>query len=330
MNNAVITVSDSGAAFVNNGSVDACHVRVFGTISGSPLTNTCPDVTAPMTTITAPEPNGKSGWFVTDPAISVGADDDDSGVAGTRCVLDPPAVPATYAELPAAPCAFLGSGALITTEGAHTLYAASIDKAGNAGSPVSVSVKIDTFAPSLAPTITPSPLPLNATGAIVDARATDAGSGVDVPSVTCGTPDTSTIGTRTVTCRAGDLAGNTSSAVASYTVGYAIPSFGAPGKSRWKAGSTVPIKLTLTDAAGALVTDATANALAASCAVTVSTAGVQTLAPACMRYDAKSHQFSYTWKIAKSPVGQASVAVSVSNGPGNPPTTRSLAIAITK
>ena len=76
-------------------------------------------------------------------------------------------------------------------------------------------VKVDRTPPKLAPTVTPSTIPLGGT-AVVKANATDALSGIAAES--CGALQTSTLGKKTVTCRATDAAGNTSTATANYSV----------------------------------------------------------------------------------------------------------------
>ena len=103
----------------------------------------------PMTTITlAPSaPNGPNGWYVTPPTLSVSATDNIGGIVQeTRCALDPGAAPATFNDLPAG-CGFASPGAPVAANGLHTLYAASIDTQGNAGTPIAADFKIDTTPP---------------------------------------------------------------------------------------------------------------------------------------------------------------------------------------
>jgi cytochrome c len=62
------------------------------------------DAAAPQTTIglSPTAPNGSAGWYRQSVTVSVSADDGaGSGVAETRCTLDPATVPATFADLPA-------------------------------------------------------------------------------------------------------------------------------------------------------------------------------------------------------------------------------------
>src|SRR5262249_6395816 len=73
----------------------------------------------------------------------------------TRCALDPASVPASFGALPATPCAYLGTGASVSQDGTHTIYAASEDPAGNVESPVrSASFNLDATAPTIAASAT--------------------------------------------------------------------------------------------------------------------------------------------------------------------------------
>ena len=65
-----------------------------------------------------------------------------SGVAETRCVLDPTSPPATFNDIPVG-CAYTGAGANVTIDGTHVLYAASADNGGNEETPVNASFMID-------------------------------------------------------------------------------------------------------------------------------------------------------------------------------------------
>jgi hypothetical protein len=127
----------------------------LGTKYGSVLSfTTAPppaDGTPPATTITLnpSAPNGSNGWYTSDVHITVSASDGvgGSGVVETRCALDPASAPATFDDLPGG-CIFTGPGAVVTGEGAHTIYAASKDNAGNEEPPQSQTFKLDKSTPS--------------------------------------------------------------------------------------------------------------------------------------------------------------------------------------
>jgi hypothetical protein len=99
--------------------------------------------------------------------------------------------------------------------------------------------------------------------------ATDAVSGVDGRCTgTISGGNSNGVGAYTYTARATDLAGNATVRVVTYHVVYAWDGFAQPvndtahqvgvATSVFKAGSTVPLKFTLTDAAGKVVAPATA------------------------------------------------------------------------
>jgi outer membrane protein assembly factor BamB len=107
------------------------------------------DTTPPTTTITASPsvPNGNNGWYTSAVGVTVTATDGTlgSGVASTRCVLDPASMPTSFVGLPNS-CTLTSVG----TDGKHTIYAASDDNAGNADNPVaSASFKIDQTPPTI-------------------------------------------------------------------------------------------------------------------------------------------------------------------------------------
>lgn len=264
---------------------------------------------APVTAVdrSPSSPDGLSGWYVSPVGLAISATDPDSTVAQTRCALDPASVPASFAALPAAACALTS----VATDGEHAVYAASVDTEGNVEIPVvSATFKIDRTDPTLAPTLSATTIQLNQTGVSASPHAADTTSGV--ASASCDPVDTSTPGVHSVECTAADNAGNTATASIDYVVEYQILGFfePAPG-SKWRAGSTVPIKIALGDAGGNRIDDADAQALARACALTFSVSGAQAKHAQCMKYDAIDDQFVFTWKLAKMPLGDATIKVTV-------------------
>jgi hypothetical protein len=117
------------------------------------------DTTAPTTKISLDPstPNGKNDWYTSAVTLSVSAKDPDDAAAAlqTRCILDPSSPPANFAALPSTPCPYLSpTGASVGSDGTHTLYAASIDPAGNAEAVNTQPFKIDTTPPTIAPSAT--------------------------------------------------------------------------------------------------------------------------------------------------------------------------------
>jgi hypothetical protein len=111
-----------------------------------------PDTTAPTTTVALnpATPDGQNGWYTSAVYLTVSASDGSgSGVAEIRCELDPARSPTSFDALPDSPCPYLCSGADVRCHGQHTLYAASMDGAGNGETPQSTSFKIDTTKPTV-------------------------------------------------------------------------------------------------------------------------------------------------------------------------------------
>jgi hypothetical protein len=274
----------------------------------------------PTTTITlAPTaPDGAEGWYVSAVGVTIAATDPDSTVAHTRCALDPTSAHDAFADLPDTECTLTS----VSSDGEHTVYAASVDSEGNVeATVVAASFKLDATDPELSPSLSaPSPITVGQTGVTASANASDATSGV--ASFGCGTVDTSTPGVHTVTCTATDHAGNTGSATLTYVVEYRILGFFSPvPSSKWKLGQSVPVKVALANGAGVRISDSEAASLAQACRVTFQASGAQSKGPDCMKYDASTDQFIYTWKLGKSGIGSATIVVRISY-PGTTTTTQ--------
>jgi hypothetical protein len=274
------------------------------------------DSTAPVTTISVvpAAPNGNNGWYTDPVAVSVSADDDGgSGVAETRCVLDPATPPSVFGDVPAG-CTYLGAGADVASDGQHDVYAASEDNAGADEAPVSVSFKID----GTPPTVTcPEPMPtfqLGSAGGPVTAVVSDAGSGPVSTSVSA-TASAATAGAHAVDLTGEDEAGNTTTAACPYVVvgGYMFGGFSSPlPKSTVKSGSTLPLKFQLQDASGQPISDTDAQALVSpSCKIAIILVKPAGPVPGCPSYDPISKQFQLNLKTTAAMDGANGVSVSV-------------------
>jgi hypothetical protein len=227
------------------------------------------DSVAPITMITlAPAvPDGQADWYVSPVSVSVSASDgaEGSGVAETRCALDPPVAPAAFADLPAGVCAYLDSGAAVTTDGAHTLYAASTDLAGNAEAPVSAQFMIDQTPPTVTCPASAPVFILNEAGGIVSASVADAGSGPSAAIVSAAA-DTSSVGAKSVFLTGFDVAGNATTVACAYIVTYTFQGFLDPVANDGvfnlvRAGQVIPLQWRILDANGVPVTDLASVAL---------------------------------------------------------------------
>jgi hypothetical protein len=172
------------------------------------------DSIAPTTTPTLnpAAPNGANGWYKTNVHVTIAASDNTggSGVAETRCELDPATPPSSFNDI-AAGCSYIGTGADVT-EGQHTIYYASKDNAGNIEGVQNNAFKVDTTPPTIsgAPTTLANANGWYNTDVLVHFTASDSISGIDTvtPDQTLSNDGSSQGVTGTVT----DKAGNTASA----------------------------------------------------------------------------------------------------------------------
>src|SRR5574341_432521 len=218
------SASTSSITFASASSASTtATINGTGTITAN---FTLSDSTPPTTSIILDPstPDGNNDWYVTDVHVTVSAVDNagGTGVAETRCVLDPASAPATFDDIPSG-CAYTGAGADVTTDGEHTIYAASKDGAGNKETPTSKSFKIDKTAPTLTLVFTPdSPDGNNGwwktPGGVPFAwTCSDATSGIDTTfGGGCPSPLSGTVtaqGTTNFSDQVRDMAGNLSAAV---------------------------------------------------------------------------------------------------------------------
>ena len=121
----------------------------------------------------------------------------------------------------------------------------------------------------------------------------------------------------TVTATGTDLLGkqvsDTDSASVTVLPTYTILGFFSPApKSKWRVGTTVPVKVALA-LNGVRISDADAAALLSpNCRVFFSVgANDSLLSKTCMKYDSVSHQFIYNWKIANGTPPASNVPIKV-------------------
>jgi FG-GAP repeat protein len=240
-------------------------------------------------------PDGDSGWYRSAVRVTVAASDP-SGVSELRCSLDPSSVPASFAALPAG-CGFAGAGAVVGTDGAHAVHAGARDTLGNQSTPTSTGFRVD----RTPPTVTCLPAQtfvIGGSSGPVSATVTDGTSG-PLSATVSAVGSTSSAGWRWAPLTGFDRAGNSTTVSCGYLVGYALDvDAGFPRRPPGvNAGSAVPLRFALTDAAGTPIADADALALAADCRVRILLDGI---APGCARYDATANRFEYVLKTPKT------------------------------
>jgi hypothetical protein len=171
----------------------------------------------PVTTIalSPASPNGSAGWYTEPVTVSVSASDPFSPVTATNCVLDPASAPSTFTTFPAG-CSYAGAGAAVSSDGTHTLYAASENATGTAEPPSGVTIKIDRTPPSLACAGDPS-FKLGSSGGLVAASVADGGSGPAAQTVSA-RAITASFGKKSATLQGADIAGNTATKTCPYSV----------------------------------------------------------------------------------------------------------------
>jgi hypothetical protein len=306
------TSTEGSAVTISSGQVCDVAGNCTAGIDAGPfqIDGTAPTVTRDAAADSCSVP-GSAGWCRGTQTAGFSASDSTSGVAS----------PCSGQS-----CAFTRGTS--TESSAVSIASGQVcDAAGNCATSVDAGpFQIDVTAPTLAPTIDPSPVLLHGS-ATAAPNATDATSGVAGQS--CGSIDTGSAGTHSVTCTATDVAGNSTTVQVGYVVEYKILGFFSPvPSSKWKQGQTVPVKFVLADANGAQISDSEAQGLLSpACRVTFNAAGVQTVDD-CVRYDTTKHQFIYNWKLGPQ-TGNETISVSVGYPGTNGSTSLSEPIVIT-
>jgi hypothetical protein len=246
------------------------------------------DLTPPTINYTLSPLANSNGWNNTDVTVSFACNDNLSGLTAGS----PPA------------------DTILTTEGTNqSVTGICFDLAGNSASLSVDGINIDKTAPTLSPTVSPNTVPLNGS-ATVSANANDALSGIAYQS--CEALDTTTAGTKTVSCTATDNAGNTSTASASYTVssdsgftftGFFQPVDNLPTINQMKSGRGVQINFSLGGDQGLNIFAAGYPASQQiPCASNVPVDNIETTVVArssSLSYDPLTDQYTYTWMTDK-------------------------------
>lgn len=240
-----------------------------------------PDQTAPTASPTQSPLANANGWNKSDVTVTWNWTDEagGSGIDAANCTSSSTSS---------------GEGAAIQ------LDATCQDLAGNSGS-ASYTVKVDKTGPTLRCVGTPVYVLGGSHVPGVNATVADALSGAVASPVSADVTatDVSTPGVKSKSLTGQDLAGNSTSIACPYIVKFNFLGFQEPiPQSSYKAGSTIPVKFALGNAAGAKVSDAAAQALITPiCLLRITLDGTPV---GCPSYNSTSDTFQYDLKTAKS------------------------------
>jgi hypothetical protein len=283
------SVTSSGSCTDNAGN--AADAATFSDID---VDKTKPTISAAATT----NPNG-AGWYNSNVTVQFTCDDALSGIATGACPTNET----------------LSSEGTAVSSTAQTVT----DIAGNVSTQSNVvTVKIDKTEPTLAPTISPTQGLLNNVPTVLlnstptaSPNASDGLSGI--ASQSCGAVNTSSVGPKSVTCTATDVAGNTKTATLNYSViynwtGFFQPIDNTPTVNKAKAGSSIPVKFNLGGNQGLNIF---ATGSPGSAPITCGTApsdDIETYATATaggstLTYDTAANQYVYVWKTESAWAG---------------------------
>jgi YVTN family beta-propeller protein len=152
-----IIVNSVGTHTINYQAVDNAGIEELA-VSQS-FTILAADTVAPTTIIriNPATPNGTQDWYISNVHLEVVANDnaEGTGIAETRCIIDPSAVPQILDDIPVG-CTFINEGAQFAIDGIHQVYAGSFDRAQNIENPLVIkSLKIDQSLPVIIPKVSP-------------------------------------------------------------------------------------------------------------------------------------------------------------------------------
>lgn len=310
--------------FASGIASEGCEAVETATAGAKSLTCTATDVAGNTSTATlaytvAPPPTAalafpaanSNGWYTSGP------------VNGTVTAEEPSWAGATIASIACTGAAVQSTSGLgtasasasvtVSGDGVHAVRCSATASTHVQASSAESTLRIDTHAPTLAPTLSSSSQPLVIGEAVsANANAVDPlseGFASGIASQGCEAVETATIGSKSVACTASDVAGNSSTASISYVVGYAVHvSAPVPGSSV-TPGQVIAIRFQLTNAAGTPIPDAVAAALGCNVSVTLGTV------KRCATYHTRGRVFTAGITVSKKAApGPASLNVSVLSG----------------
>ncbi|MEU8263762.1 PxKF domain-containing protein [Micromonospora sp. NPDC048999] len=214
------------------------------------------DLTAPTTAVNASrEPDGIDEWYRDSVEVSLSATDPTSEVRGSE-------VRYRLSGAEDAGWARYTGPIRIEAEGTTEVEARSVDVNGNVEASRTRQVKIDRTPPELSLSCPTGPVSLNAS-ATATVQASDALSGLVEDASGTFRLDTSVPGANVHQVSVADRAGNVTTRSCVFNVAYVFGGVQKPldasGDTVAKAGSTIPVKFAVTDAAGRAVASAEAT-----------------------------------------------------------------------
>jgi hypothetical protein len=233
------------------------------------------DTTGPTASPTLDPPANSNGWNNTDVTVTWNWSDEQSGTDNCDVTTT-------------------SSGEGDAVEVSSTCS----DVSGNSTTET-VTVKVDKGVPTLSPTVTPFVSALQGPAPVADPGAADDGSGID--SSSCDPPSTAALGALSVSCTATDLAGNSTSASASYVVTNAFLGFQSPlPKAKVKKSSTIPVKFTVGNYSGTQRSAAARVRVQLSTKLSDGSLGATIGDPLACPYNSTANAYQCNFKAAKS------------------------------
>ncbi|WP_211248919.1 PxKF domain-containing protein, partial [Deinococcus frigens] len=249
----------------------------------TPTDSTPPVITATPSPAT---PNGAGGWYTTPVTVSWSVTDSESAVSSSSGC---------------------DSTTISSDTTGQTLTCTATSGGGTASSPV--TIKLDVVKPTLSPVLSSSVPVLLGASLSATPNATDATSGV--ATATCGPAETSSVGSKTLTCTATDVAGNTATTAVPYSVIYNFHGFtkslaNFPLLNTARTGSAVPINfdlggVTSLDVLAAGYPKVTPVGCATTAAVPENATSFSAASVAGLTYSATTGTYSYVWKTGSTP-----------------------------
>lgn len=299
----------------SDGALECWGDNTYGQATAPGLAGPITDLDPPLVQIlvTPPAPDGANDWYRNPVTLEAQANDTASEVLEVRCTLDPATAPASYWDLPDGPCPFLG-GAQVGADGMHTLYAAAMDVYDNWSVPVSIDFRIDATPPVFDACPAGGPFLLHSGEHAIGPAGVDAAiSGLDeAASTLSGIVTTKSVGPKTLTFIAADLAGSSASLDCTYGVIYDFSGFyppvePPPALNAVKAGQAIPLKFSLEGNQGLEIIAAghpTSGPVDCDAQEPLGElAATETAGKSALSYHAGSGRYSYVWKTDKTWAG---------------------------